>query len=700
MKYLIGLVLTLSAVCSVADTVPAGSVEATVGDSRVAFPLLRTDVEVDIQGDLALVKVVQTFENPLEKAMHARYLFPLNRNAAVRRMTMRVGNERIAARIERVEEAEKTFEAAKAQGKAAALLKQHRPNMFTQDIANLTPGLPVHVEIEYAQTVPKVDGEYQLVVPLVVGPRFQPPGSGVSPQVVERPGTEAASAPFGQWELETLPDYPPVRGLDLPESIDADRVALSVVINAGIPISAVASATHAVTVDDTSPYRAVVALANGRTIDNRDFVLRYGLGGELPQAGLLAHVDERGGFFSLLIEPPAVPAQAQVLPREMVFVLDCSGSMSGLPMAASKAFMREALNGLRPDDTFRIIRFSDSATEFSTSPLQATPANVRRGMAYTDALAGMGGTMMSSGIRQALGVEQPDGAVRIVVFLTDGYIGNEFEILRLVENRLGDARLYAYGVGTGVNRYLLEEMARIGRGFVRYMDPTADFEEEAAALAARLEAPVLTDIEIDWGDAGVAEVTPAKAPDLFAGESVRVQGRYANPGPRRIEVSGRAPGHEAKMRLEVNLPDESSATSGDAIAAIWARSRVKDAMHALITPAPRRRDGATDDEIKERVTALGLDFSLVTRWTAFVAVSEQIYNPAVAGTPTRDVPLPMVSGVTKNAYPAAMSNGFGGYAAPEAPWVPALLTVFCLLVWAWWSNKTNLSLGSARSIEP
>src|SRR5690606_28700105 len=205
-----------------------------------------------------------------------------------------------------------------------------------------------------------------------------------------------------------------------------------------------------------------VALQEGRTIDNRDFVLRYRLAGAATEAGLLVQADESGGYFSLLIEPPAAPADADVTLREMVFLLDCSGSMHGLPMDASKAFMREALRKLRPTDSFRIIRFSDDATEFSEAPLPATADNIRRGLAYTDGLRGMGGTMMARGIRRALEVPAPPGSLRIVTFLTDGYIGNEAEILRLVEELRGGARLYAFGVGSGVNRHLLDELGRAG----------------------------------------------------------------------------------------------------------------------------------------------------------------------------------------------------------------------------------------------
>ncbi len=639
----------------------AGTVEADVDGQRMEFPLLKMDVRARVEGDLATVTVVQTFINPLDRPVHARYLFPMNRDAAVHAMTMKVGDERVRARIQEIHAAKRTFQTAKRQGKAAALLEQRRPNMFTQDIANLMPGRPVRVELTYAQTVPKVDGHYELVVPLVVGPRFQPSGAGVPPSAaaVDAPAPAAEAAP-GEWALETLPAYPPVRGLDIPDTVDGDRVSITADVDAAVPVRWAASATHKVNVKQTSPRHVHVTLVSGRTIDNRDFVLRYGLAGPETSAGVLAARDERGGYFSLLIEPPAAPRPDEILEREVVFVLDCSGSMAGLPMQASKAFMHEALGRLRHGDTFRIVRFSDAATEFSSRPLPATPENVKRGVAYTDSLYGSGGTVMTSGIRQALAVPAPAGAVRIVVFLTDGYIGNELDILRLIETLRGRARLYAFGVGTGVNRYLLDEMGRVGHGFTRYMDPTEPVDEVARELAGRIQAPVLTDIHIDWGNAPVTDVTPAEIPDLFAGQSVRVQGRYTAPGNYEIRVHGRARHQVAELRLPVSLPARKTSPQDNVIASIWARSAVKDAMHELVTPPGRRTHGL--DDIRARVTRLGLDYSLVTRWTAFVAVSEKVYNPHPRSTGTRPVPLPMVKGVTALAYPHA---GFRGVMTPE-----------------------------------
>ncbi len=667
----------------------SGRVQATIGSETVQFPILKTDIDADIQGDLVTVTVTQKFANPLDQAVHAEYLFPLNKDSAVFEMEMRVVDEIVRAQIKPVEQAKKTFEKAKSQGKSAALLRQHRPNMFTQDIANLTPGYPITVTLKYVQTVNKVDGLYELVVPLVVGSRYQPSGADVAPtkELPEIPDDELALSTnvsvdqqaqadgqtrFGKWELEALPAYPPTHGVDLPEHIDPDRVSIQISLNAGMPIALAESPTHALVTDAQSESNWKVRLTDDRVIDNQDFIFRYQLAGEKTQAGLLSYHDERGGFFSLMLEPPKVPAQSEISQREMVFVLDSSGSMNGLPMDASKAFMRKALRNLRSTDTFRVIRFSDAATEFSRHPLIATPENIQKGIRYTDQLRGMGGTEMSSGIRQALDVPVPENTIRLVTFLTDGYIGNEATILQMIRERIGDARLFAFGVGTAVNRYLLSEMGRMGRGFTHYMDPTESVEDVAHELAQRLQSPVLTDIEIDWGELEVTEIYPQRIPDLFVGQTVRIQGRFAKAGDYVITVNGLVNGRKASTPLQLKLQEKSD--EGEAIALVWARAAIKDAMRELATSSG---SSISLDSIKQQVVDLGLTFSLVTRWTAFVAVSEKIYNVDTENTETMPVPLQKVKGVSKLAY-GKSGNQFNGGSTPEPGFLASLLVVMLL----------------------
>ncbi|HSF96501.1 MAG TPA: VIT and VWA domain-containing protein [Thermohalobaculum sp.] len=643
---------------SLTDEGLGGHVTAEANGQQIVFPTLKTEVTGDLQGDLATVTIRQVFANPTLTPLNATYLFPLNKDAAVHAMTMEVAGEIVTAVIARREEARQTFETAKSEGRSAALLEQHRPNMFTQEIANLMPGEPVTVTLEYSQVVPRVDGAYELRVPLVVGPRYIPPAPALvmagfdsdapaAPMDDETPAAEQPAA-LGEWSFPPVPDYPPVAGLTIPPLVDAERVSLNLTLKSGMPIGSVSSPTHGLDTSGDETARAI-ALAGGKTLDNRDFVLRYSLAGDRPRAGLLTHTGPEGGTFSILIEPPEVPREGEIAAREMVFVLDTSGSMSGAPIEASKTFMRHALKTLRPADSFRIIHFANSASEFSTGTIPATPLNLARGTAYVNGLQASGGTEFLSGLRAAYARPTPPNLLRIVVFLSDGYVGNETEILRLVAAEVGKGRLYAFAVGTSVNRYLMTEMARLGRGLSRIIDPAVQGQEDAIAFASRLSTPVLTDIDIDWGDLDPAQTTPAFIPDLFDGDSIRVQGRFPE-GAHAITVKGRVNGRPVSMPLEIAAGAEPS-PGGEAIPLIWARSRIADHMREMTVPDNLRLSGLSDRALQEKVTKLGLEYSLVTQWTSFVAVSQRIANPEPAMAIDADVPLPMVEGVTALAYP-------------------------------------------------
>lgn len=666
------LLLFLIIICLTVRPAPAGAeekpelggrLEAEGGSDPGSFPLLRTEIEAEAAGDLVAVKVVQVFHNPSTGPMNATYLFPLPKKAAVHAMTVAVGDELIEARIEKRAEAEKQFEQARRQGRSAALLKQIRPNMFSQALANLPPGRKITTTIRYVHPASRVDGVYELVIPLVVGPRYNPPRTA-----------KAKEAPLAgsNWEIAPVPDYPVTAGLDIPDLIDPDRVGVRVNLNAGTPIVGIGSPSHALSVTENGDMGQVVTLAEGRSIDNRDFILRYRLAGDAPQAGLTAHHDDRGGFFTLLIEPPALPRPEMVARREMVFVLDCSGSMEGRPLEASKSFMRRALSGLRSGDYFRIVTFSDHASEFSEKPLPASDANVREALAYVERLKGGGGTEMTKGVIQALSPPVPEAALRMVVFLTDGYIGRESEVLALIQGRMGSARLFAFGVGSAVNRYLLDEMGLMGRGFTRYLNPDEDPAEAAADLAGRLDAPVLTDIRIDWGGLEPADVVPSMIPDLFVGDSIRIMGRYDRPGNYTITLHGRIGGREAKLPVKAVLPAKGAPGGGEAVGLFWARARIAELMREMVS--------RNDPALKEEVINLGLRFSLTTSWTSFVAVSRKVTTPNPEEAANTEVPLPMVKGVTALAYgsdqslePDRPAGGFHGGATPEPTATAGLL---------------------------
>ncbi len=628
---------------------PLGGRLVAMQDGRqVSFPTLKTDYDVEVRGDLVAVTLTQRFDNPGKVPLDATYQFPLHEDAAVHAMTMRVGDEVVRAEIREREAARQEFEAAKAEGRAAALTEQVRPNLFTQSIGNLMPGVPVEVELRYVHAVERRDGAYHLTLPMVVGPRFTP-------------GDAAETG------LESVPAHPPVAEIEAPATIDPDRVSVVVRIDAGMPLAAIDSKSHPIDVQRLGRGDASVRLAEGRVLDNAHFELRYAMAGDEPQAGLLADWDPRTerGYFSLLIEPPRAVAEDDVTAREMVFVLDCSGSMAGQPMETSKAFMRRALRDLRPTDYFRIIRFSDGATEYSREPIAATDRNVEDAIEYVDDLDGEGGTHMRSGVEQALRAPLAPNTVRLVTFMTDGFIGNETEIAALLEAEIGEARLFSVGVGHGVNRFLIEEMARTGRGFARYVDLTEDPAIVAGEIAERLQTPVLTDIRLEGTDAGFGQLAPRRIPDLFDGSSVRVVGTYDVPGPQRILVHGKIAGRDVQFPVEVDLPAERS--DGAAVRLMWARAKIADFMHVHGSAVDQRERR----EAQRAVTSLGLQHSLITQWTSFVAVSEQVVNADPEANADADVPVSQARGVDQNAYAGGAT--FRGSATPEPTFIGGLL---------------------------
>ncbi|MCK0126589.1 VIT and VWA domain-containing protein [Gelidibacter sp. F2691] len=624
----------------------AGRVIAQVNGETVELPMLDSAYRVNIEGDMATVELRQVFSNPSEVPLEAEYLFPLNQNAAVFGMTMEIGDEIVQAVIREKATAEAEYKQAASEGKAAALLTQHRPNMFTQKIANLMPGLPVEVTLKYVQMVPKIDGQFELVVPLIVGPRYE------SPQVnAEEHDTDAdAPAQNATWSISPVPAFPNVAGLDLPTSILSDRVSLDLNMVAGVEMSQFSSPTHPLDIVETDASLSA-QFAQGKVMDNKDLILRYMLGGDALQAATLTHHDERGGFLSVMIEPPAVPDEATATPRELVFVLDTSGSMSGQPLAASKRFMDAALKGLRPGDYFRIIPFSSTARHFAEDASPATTSNIAAGRKFVSRLSARGGTEIDRAIRTAFETESPEDTMRIVVFLSDGYIGDEARVLRTIREQIGQSRIYAFGIGSSVNRYLLDAMADEGRGYARYVGLDEDAMEVADIMAANLKTPLLTDIEIDWGDLEVTDMTPSRLPDLFAGNSLRVYARYKGSDQGQVMLKGLVRGRVAEMPVELVLSDQEGEA---ALPLIWARNQIATLDRRI---AVRDRAEAADKEI----TRLGLEYSLQTRNTSFVAVSQKVVNTTGEAATQASVPLPKVSGVSKNAYP----QGFAGSSSPE-----------------------------------
>ncbi len=590
---------------------------------ELPLPLRHTHVDASIAAYIASVDVTQSFENIYAETIEAIYVFPLPQNAAVNEFVMQIGERRIRGVIKPREEARETYERAKAAGHVASLLEQERPNIFTQHVANLAPGAAIDVNIRYFHTLAYDDGWYEYVFPMVVGPRFNPPGStdGVGAVAYGDNGASGQST-----EIAYLPSH-------LRSGHD---ISLQVTIEAGVPIDAVESVNHRVSTTQTSLDEQVVVLSDDDAIPNKDFVLRYRVIGDRLSAAMLTHRTEQGeGHFTLAIHPTHDDEWCPPTPHEMVFVMDVSGSMNGAPMRQSKDAVVHALRQLTPDDTFRIILFSNNVRTFSDRAVAATPDNVRKAVRYVKGLRANGGTYTEQGMRAALSGGRDAERPRTIAFLTDGYIGNEADILRRIHTDLGDhTRIFSFGVGTSTNRYLMNRMAKLGRGAVAYLSPNDDGGDVMDRFLRRVRRPAMTDLRIDFGELQVSDVYPERIDDLFVGRPVIVTGRFAGSGVHDVVVRGRINGQPAEIPLRVNVDEQ--AAGHEAIASVWARTRIAElADRSTFEP---------DSGLPRRIEQLALAHDLMSAYTSFVAVDSKTVVDAEGGVPVT-VPVPMPEGV-------------------------------------------------------
>ena len=577
-------------------------------------PLKHTDVRTEISGFIARVNVRQEFENNFKEKIEAVYTFPLPQNAAVDDMTMHVGTRTVKGKILRREEAQAVYENAKEQGYVASLLDQERPNIFTQSVANIMPGEKVTVEISYVETLKYEDGFYEFVFPMVVGPRYTP------------------ASMTGSRDASRIPSKEPPKGVR-----SGHDVSIEVRTDAGVPVESFISPSHQIETTMLSASSSIIKLKNQSVIPNKDFILRYDVAGKKITDAVLTHSEGNGGFFTMILQPPDRVTFEDVMPKELVFVLDTSGSMEGFPIEKAKECMRLALDNLYPQDTFNLITFAGDTRILFDKPVPATPQNLRKAKAFLASSTGYGGTEMMKAIKAALDPSDSQNHVRIVCFMTDGYVGNDMEIIAEIQ-RHANARVFSFGIGSSVNRFLLDKMAEEGRGEVEYVSLNDDGSAAAKRFHERVSNPLLTDIKIDWNGLPVADVYPERISDLFSAKPVILYGRYTAPASGTIRLKGMMSGREVIREIPVNFSANQS--SHDVLATLWARTKVDDLMRQDY--AGIQNDNA-DCNVQEMITQLGLEFRLMTQFTSFVAVEEMTITEG--GVPRRvDVPIELPEG--------------------------------------------------------
>lgn len=607
---------------------PIGGLYVQTDDKQLVFPLKHTEVQAKIAGNVSRVEVTQTFENPFTKALEAVYVFPLPDEAAVDDMEIKIGDRIIKGSIKKREEAKQIYEQAKQQGRTAGLLEQERDNIFTQSLANIKPGEQIDVTIRYTDSLKFEGGNYEFVFPMVVGPRFIP-GTAID----------------GSGDTDQVPDAsritPPIIP---PDTRSGHDIGVTVEIDAGIPISNVYSTSHQLRIEGDGQ---IVRVKLGRedSIPNKDLIVRYQVAGDNTQATVLTHSDERGGHFAIYFIPALEYRTEEIVPKDVVFLMDTSGSQMGDPLLKCQELMRRLINGLNPDDTFTIVDFSDVTTQLSPRPLRNTPQNRTKAINYINQLQANGGTYLLNGIRTVLSFPAAqEGRLRSVVLLTDGYIGNENEVLAEVQRQLKPGnRLYCFGVGSSPNRFLLNRLAEIGRGTSQIVRQDESTEEVAEKFFRQINNPVLTNIQITWKGTGETPVTyPSVVPDLFAEQPLVLFGRKQDRTATNLCITGNAAGgHRYEKTFNLIFED----TGNPAIAQLWGRARIKDLMKPMFSY--ETKVGV------EAVTETALTYQLLSQYTAFVAVSDDVRVNPDSDSVSMEVPVEIPQGVSHTGISGA-----------------------------------------------
>ncbi len=603
-------------------------------DSKQLFPLKYTEVGAKISGNVARVEVTQTFENPFITPLEAVYVFPLPDESAVDEMEIKVGDKIIKGSIKKRQEAQEIYDKAKKEGRTAGLLEQERDNIFTQSLANILPGEQIDVTIRYTDSLKFDAGSYEFVFPMVVGPRY------ISGELI--PSTT---------DTDLVPDAsritPPVIPPGMRTGYD---INVTVEIHAGVVVTEIKSPSHQLEIEYVGEVTRV-KLSVEDTIPNKDFILRYQVAQRETQSTVLTQVDERGGHFAVYLIPALEYQPSQIVPKDVVFLVDTSGSQSGAPLQQCQELMRRFINGLNPDDTFAILDFSDKVRQLSKAPLNNTPENRTLAIDHINKLKACGATEMLTGITAAINFPAPIGRLRTIVLLSDGYIGNENDILAEVQSNLkAGNRLYSFGAGSSVNRFLLNRIAEIGRGvsyIIRHDEKTDEVTEK---FFRQVSNPVLMNIEITCngeGEAGV--IYPAQVPDLFAEQPLVLFGRKKDGNSVNLSISGITANCETyKKVFDINF----DANGNPAIAQLWGRACIKALINEMF---------AYETTVKtQTVSDIALTYKLLSKYTAFVAVSEDVrVNPDSGKLVTVEVPVEMPEGVEYDGI-------FGGFAEAES----------------------------------
>lgn len=592
------------------------------------LPLKSTRAEVTIAGIIADVKVTQEYQNTGKKTLEAIYIFPASTRAAVYGMKMTIGERTINAVIREKEQARQDYENAIKEGKTASLLEQQRPNVFQMNVGNILPGDIIKVELSYTEILIPTDGIYQFVYPTVVGPRYSNRNESEVPapdKWVANPYTEQGVLPVSTFDIH-------------------------INIAAGMPISDVKCNSHDVNVNYTGTSDVAVGLKNANGHEgNRDFVLDYRLTGSAIHSGLLLFQGKDENYFLAMIQPPARITSQVVPPRDYVFIMDVSGSMYGFPLEVSKTLLKDLIKNLKPTDRFNVVLFAGASSILSEESLPATSENLGKALSFIDKQQGGGGTELLPALKMALGLKGTENYARTFVIATDGYVEVEKQAFELIKKNLSNASFFAFGIGSSVNRYLIEGMAHAGQGEPFIALNESEARQKAAQFRKYIEYPVLSHIKVSFGGFNAYDVEPIDIPDVFAERPVLIMGKWKGNPAGTIVLKGLSA--EKNLVTELNVSEVKPSGQNSALRYLWARERIRN-LDDL-------GKAGYEEEVKKQVLELGLKYNLLTNYTSFVAIDSRVRNEG-GQTVTVNQPLPMPEGVSNYAVGGMQSSALSG----------------------------------------
>jgi len=641
--------------------------QSASGSFSAAAPL-ETDLRISVAGVVARVRVAQRFLNSGTSYVEAVYVLPLPDDAAVDRLSMKIGERIVEGEIHERQQAERIYGEARAAGQRASLVRQTSANLFTTAVANIAPGEHIDITIEYLQTARYDAGEFSLRVPMTLTPRY---GAPDTPEGLA--ALSSAILPEAPPTIEGMAAGAPLRGLRSgPRSTPGHEAYVHAVLAPGMPLEWLGSRSHEVrSVRQQGPawtasrggggssaasagVRVTAPPADLHVVDtvaprvpmDRDFVIAW-----RPQVGVapaIAALTETVGdttYALLMILPPAAAHTGRSQPREQIFVIDSSGSMGGQSMVQAKAALKDGLGRLGSGDRFNVIDFDSSAASLYAAPQNFTSATYAQALRFVDGLVADGGTNIGAAIEMALAQPVTSRYLRQVIFLTDGAVGAETALFTAIEQRLGDARLFTIGIGSAPNSYFMRKAAQFGRGTYTHIGDIRDVSAKMTALFTKLERIALSDVVIDWREA--VELYPHAIPDVYAGEPLVLAASFpAVPDqPLLTTAFGQAAGLPWRQTVG-GVPSELPG-----IAALWARRKIEHLIDSRVT-------GIDEAVIRKLVIETALEHHLVSPYTSLVAVDKTPARSAAAALERRNIDNTMPAGAQwQAAFPQTATPG-------------------------------------------